>query len=409
MSSVVIVGASLAGLRAAEVLREEGFDGPITLVNEEQQAPYNRPPLSKQYLSGEWEQDRVQLRTAEQTSTLNLQFRNGIRAQHLNLNETSVVLSDGTELVFDGLIIATGARNRSLPILEGRPGVFSLRTLDDAQQLRTALSTAKSLLVVGGGFIGCEVASTARGLDISVCIVEPQHTLMLRGLGEQIGVALTNFHRQQGVDVRCDTSVTQVSDDGNTTTVQLSDGTTLTPDVIVVGIGAVPNSEWLATSDIACDNGVLTDEFCRVMTVNGSHPPHIVAAGDIARSFSPRLGHVSKSEHWTAAQEQGANAARTLLCDLIDRSSDAPLHDPLPYIWSDQFGKKIQIVGHLQAEDSIHLAKGSFDEGKFLALVGRQGQFVGAVGMGMVPAIVQARTLLAEPTNINNAIEKLSS
>lgn len=409
MTSVVIVGASLAGLRAAEVLREEGFSGPLTLVDSDKHLPYNRPPLSKQFLSGEWNSERLQLRSPEQLAALNLEFRLGVRAEQINLSARTVLLSDSTELRYDGLVIATGARNRPLPELEGHPGVFSLRTLDDAQQLRAALRTAQSLLVVGGGFIGCEVAATARGLGLDVCIVEPQATLMLRGLGHDMGTALTQVHRQHGVDVRCDTSITQVSDNSRTTRVQLTDGTTLSPDVIFVGIGASPATDWLTNSDIACDGGVLTDEFCRVMTTHGSRAPQVVAAGDIARSFSPSLGHPSRNEHWTAAQEQGASAARTLLCDLTDRSSEAPIYDPLPYIWSDQFGKKIQIVGHLNPDDQIHLAKGSLEDGKFLTVIERHGQFVGAIGVGMVPSIVQARALLAESISIGEAAERLSS
>jgi len=409
MSSIVIVGASLAGIRAAEVLREESFSGSITVVNEEKFSPYNRPPLSKQYLSGEWSEDRVQLRNPEQIAALDLDFRDGVRAQSLDLDACTVALSSGAELTFDGLVIATGARNRSHPLLEGHPSVFSLRTLQDAQNLRAALGNAKSLLIVGGGFIGCEVASTARSLGLEVCIVEPQHALMLRGLGSEIGAALANLHKQQGVDIRCNTSITQVTKEGPSTVVQLSDGTKLTPDLIVVGIGTVPSTDWLAASDVACDGGVITDERCRVLTVNGAHATNVVAAGDIARSFSPTLGHLIRSEHWTAAQEQGADAARTLLCDLTGRSDEAPVHDPLPYIWSDQFGKKIQIVGHLKPEDPIHIAKGSYEEAKFLTLIEREGQLVGAIGVGMVPGIVQARNLLGEPIDISSALEKLSS
>lgn len=409
LTSIVVVGASLSGLRSAEVMREEGYDGHIVVVGAEEHLPYNRPALSKQFLSGEWDEGRVYLRPQEQLDALDLDFRAGVQAHGLDLERRSVTLNDGTTIDFDGLVIATGATDRTLPALEGRPRVFTLRTLDQARALRLAFKDATTLLIIGGGFIGAEVAATAQVLGIHVCIVEPQPTLMHRGLNREVGEALTTFHRQQGIDVRCNTSITQVTDDGQRTSIVLSDGTVHAPDVIVVGIGASPATDWLAKSSIACDNGVVCDEHLRATNVHGSLVPAVVAAGDVARWFSPSLGSLIRTEHWTNAQDQAANAARTLLLDLDGRGLEAPTYDPVPYVWSDQFRKKIQVIGFVEPMDIAHLAKGSFDDGKFLAIMERDGSFVGAVGMAMVPAVIQARTMLGEGASLDLALEKLSS
>lgn len=409
MTSVVVIGGSLAGLRAAEVMREDGFDGTITIVGAEPHLPYNRPPLSKQFLAAEWDEERIALRSQDQLNALNLDIRTGVHAVNLDVDRRVIQLSDGTDIAFDGAVIATGTHNRSLPALEGKLGVFSLRTLDDSRELREALAGAKSMLVVGGGFIGSEVAVTAHAQGIDVCIVEPQETLMFRGLGTVIGNALTDLHRAQGIDVRCNTSISNVSVDGERTTLELTDGSVHTPDLIVVGIGAIPTTDWLSQSNLKCDNGVVTDEFCRAIHKNGSPATAIVAAGDVARWFSHRQQQHVRSEHWTNAQDQAASAARTLLADLNGRTEEAPVYDPVPYVWSDQYGKKIQVVGHVEPTDTAHVVKGSLEDSKFLALMERDGQFVGAIGMAMVPAVVQARSLLNDRVSLKEAQEQLAS
>jgi len=404
MQTVAIVGASLAGLRAAETLRSEGFADQIILLGGEPYAPYNRPPLSKQFLTGEWAADRLSLRTTEQFDALNLCFRPSTQAVALNVDERAIKLRDGSTVEFDGLVIATGARAIQLPTLANRPGVYTLRTLDDSVALSRALNNAGSLVVIGGGFIGSEVAASAHGMGIKTTIIESQSALMLRGLGITIGAALTNFHRMQGIDVRCDSTVTQVTDDGIRTSIELSDGTSHTPDVILVGVGAVPVTDWLANSSIAIDNGVSCDSFCRVQSKLGESITGIVAAGDVARWYSKRHQRHVRSEHWTNAQDQGSAAAKTLLADLDDSRATDCFYDPVPYMWSDQFGKKIQVVGFPEASDTTHVVKGSLSDAKFLALIERSGQLVGSIGMAMVPGLVQARSLLNENASFDQAL-----
>ncbi|MBT4949175.1 MAG: FAD-dependent oxidoreductase [Actinobacteria bacterium] len=409
MTSIVVLGSGLAGLRAAEVLREKNFQGKITLVGAEPQLPYNRPPLSKQFLAGEWDEDRIRLRLPAEFNSLDLDFPNGIKVIGLDLEQRSVQLSQGTTIDFDGLVIATGAQNRQLPALDGRPRVFTLRTLTEALALRQALSDAKSLLIVGGGFIGAEVAATAHGLGIRVCIVEPQQTLMFRGLGKEVGSAMTNLHREKGIDVRCNTEIAHVHDDGERTNIELSDGTTHTPDVILVGIGATPTTDWLSGSNVHLSNGVVCDENCRVMTADGVAVKSVVAAGDVARWFSRSQNRLVRSEHWTNAQDQAANAAQTLLLDLNGKGADALPYDPTPYVWSDQFGKKIQAIGFIDPADKVRIVKGAVSDGKFLAIMERENRFVGAIGVAMVPLVMQARTLLTEGASLDVAREKLAS
>lgn len=405
LSRVVVVGAGLAGLRGVETLRAEGFDGEITLVGDERHAPHTRPPLSKQILSGEWDPERAQLRNREDLDALNVEFRTGIAATGLDLGRREVELADGSTLPFDGLVIAAGASARRLPIFDGRPGVHVLRTLDDALAINADLSQAHSVLVVGGGFIGAEVAATARSLDKDVVLVEPQETLLLRGLGLTLGAAIENFHRDNGVDIRCGVSIASVTDDGQRTTVTLDDGSVLRPDVIVIGIGASPCTDWLRNSGLKVDDGVACDEFCRVLDSSGQPVRGVVAAGDVARWRSLSQGRDVRMEHWTNAQEQGTAAARTLLADFGFSETPTVAFDPTPYIWSDQFGKKIQVVGYLDGSETPHVVKGDDLTPPFLALMERDGKVVGAVGVAMVPALVKARTLVESGASLEQAVD----
>jgi NADPH-dependent 2,4-dienoyl-CoA reductase/sulfur reductase-like enzyme len=401
---IVVVGAGLAGVRAAESLREQGFSGDVVVLGDEDHLPYNRPPLSKQLLAGTWETDKVALRSQDEWAALDVDLRLGVGATGLDLEQRSLRLSDGSTVDFDGLIIATGAHARMLPNLDGRPGVHTLRSLSDALDLRDALTAAESVVVIGGGFIGAEVASTARGLDKSVTLVEPQETLVVRGLGPELGATIEYLHRDNGVDVRVGTSIESITDDGMRTALSLSDGTTVVADVVVVGVGAAPSTEWLADSGLDVSNGVACDEFCRVLTQDGSPVSAITASGDVARWRSNSEGSDIRMEHWTHAQEQARAAAATVLADLGESSDVPQAFDPVPYVWSDQFGKKIQVVGYVRSSDVAHVAIGSMDSGSYLALMERDGHYVGAVAMAKVPALVQARMLLEQGVDLPSAL-----
>lgn len=405
LSRVVVVGAGLAGLRAVETLRGEGFDGEIIVVGEEGHRPYTRPPLSKQVLSGEWDLERAQLRSVEDLETLNAEFRSATAATGLDIDRREVRLADGSNISFDGLVIATGAAARRLPMFDGRPGVHVLRTLDDASAINAELAHAASVLVVGGGFIGAEVAATARSMGKQVVLVEPQGTLLLRGLGSKLGAAIENFHRDNGVDVRCGVSIASVTDDGDSTTVTLDDGSVINADVTVIGIGASPSVQWLSDSHVNVDDGVKCDEFCRVLDSSGQPVRGVVAAGDVARWRSLSQGRDVRMEHWTNAQEQGTAAARTLLADLGVSAALTVAYDPTPYVWSDQFGKKIQVVGYLDGSETPHVVKGDDLTPPFLALMERDGEVVGAVGVAMVPALVKARSLIESGASLEQAID----
>lgn len=401
--NVVVVGGGLAGLRAVETLRAEGFTGDIQLVSQEPHDPYTRPPLSKQILSGEWEPDRSNLRSGEDLEALGFEFRGSSAAAGADFDRHQLTLDDGSVLDFDGLVIATGAQARSLPLLEGKPRVHLLRTLDDALMTRAELASANSVLVVGGGFIGAEVAATTRSMGKDVILVEPQETLLMRGLGRTLGAAIEGLQRENGVDVRTGVAIASVTEAGQRTRVTLDDGSIIDPDLIIVGVGATPNVDWLSGSDVSLDDGVVCDEFCRVLDGSGEPVPGVVAAGDVARWRSLSQGRDVRVEHWTNAQEQGTAAARTLLRDIGELQDQLVPYDPTSYVWSDQFGKKIQVVGYLDGSETPHLVKGEDLTPPFLALMERNGLLVGAVGMASVPALVKARAFVDSGASLAEA------
>ena len=402
---VIVVGAALAGIRCVEALREAGFAGEIVLVGEETHEPYTRPPLSKQLLAGTWQPDRLRLRSDEETTQLECEMRLGVRADSVDRQRKTVRLSDGSELHYDGLVIATGARARELSQFMGFPSVHTLRTLDDALALRTAIEDAESIAVVGGGFVGAEVAATCAEQGKAVTVVEPQETMLTRGLGPLLGGVIEQLHRRHGVHVRTGTAISKVTDNGPGVTITLNDGTELRTDVVVVGVGAVPNLEWLQSANVGIDDGVLCDEFSRVLDCSGSPITGIVAAGDVARWWSNSQGSYVRIEHWTNAQEQARAAAATVMFDLGIQSEPLRSYDPTPYVWSDQFGKKIQVVGYVRGTDTPHLVKGDLDGSSFLVLMERDGDLVGAVSMAMVPPLVKARVLIESSATLSEARE----
>ena len=398
-ATVVVVGASLAGLRAAEEARHEGHTGPIIVLGDEIHAPYDRPPLSKQLLAGTWDVARIHHHAPDVLDTLGLEFRLGRRATGLDLDARTVRTDDGDVLHFDGLIVATGAAARPLPGTEGQPAVHTLRTLDDCLAIRHTLVSAGDgarVVVIGAGFIGSEVAATCRGLGAEVTVVEALPTPLGRVLGDEMGEACAGLHRAEGVTVR-----TEVGVDGVTTTpgadppavVHLGDGTDLDADLVVVGIGVVPATSWLEDSGLTLDNGVVCNET--LFAADG-----VVAAGDVARWTHVGLGEQLRVEHWTNAAEGGAAAARNLLAG----TSAAVPYAPVPFFWSDQYTTKIQVIGLPGPDDEVVVVEGSVEEGKLVALYRRGDRLRAALAFSRPRHLMAYRPLLAAGASFDEAL-----
>jgi len=395
LRTVVVVGASLAGIRATETLRREGYDGRIVLVGAEPHLPYDRPPLSKQLLAGEWEPQDLALRRSAYDD-LDVELRLGVRAVALDAAARVLLLEGDEELPFDGAVLATGATPRRLPDTPELDGMFVLRTVDDALDLRARLDAQPRVVVVGAGFIGSEVAATCRQRGLAVTVLEALPAPLVRGLGPVLGMVCGDLHRAHGVDLRLGVGVTAIEGDGRVERVRLDDGATVDADVVVVGIGVVPVTDWLDGSGLTVDNGIVCDETLVAA-------PGIVAAGDVARWPNPLFdGELMRLEHWTNAAEQGVAAARRLLV----ADGDAPeAYAPVPFVWSDQYDRKIQSVGHFRGDDDMEVVHGTLDEHRFVALFGRGGRLVGALGFSMPAKLMQYRKLIEQRTAFADALE----
>lgn len=389
MPRVVIVGASLAGLTAAETLRQEGFEGPITVVGDEPRHPYDRPPLSKQVLSGAWETERIELPATR--VELGIEWRLGSPTVGLHLRDRHVTFEAGPPLSFDGLVIATGASPRQLPGTSEMGGVHTLRTLDDCIAIRTALEAGVTrVVVVGAGFIGAEVAATCRGLGVDVTLVEALPVPLWRVLGSEIGTVCADLHRDHGVDVRLGVGVDRIEADtrGHVSCVRLADGAEVDATLVVVGIGVVPNTAWLQGSGLSIDDGVLCDATMLAA-------PGVVAAGDVARWPNAAFdGEVMRVEHWDNAIASGEHAARRLLAELAGAASIEPFA-PVPWFWSDQYDRKIQLAGRAGPDDDLAVVHGSLEDRRFVALYGRAGRVVGALGFNMAGRLARYRASIA--------------
>ncbi|MFC5996406.1 NAD(P)/FAD-dependent oxidoreductase [Pseudonocardia hispaniensis] len=383
---VLVIGAGLGGLRTVEQLRASGYQGRISLVGEEPHPPYDRPPLSKQLLAGAWEPDRVVLCDPEKLDELGVRYYLGVRAVALRPGEAE--LSDGSTLHADAVVIATGVVARRLA---GQPDhVHTLRTLDDALALRSALQQAGSLLVIGGGFVGAEVASTARDRGLEVTVLEAMPVPFSRALGAEVGAICGRLLTEAGVTLRTEARLTRFLEpaDGNgAVAVELADGTRLGADVAVVGVGGAPELGWLADTGLDLRDGLVCDASGRVRGLAG-----VWAVGDVAAWESAEHGGPHRSEHWTNASDQAAVVAASIV------GADAP-PPAVPYFWSDQFGLKIQLIGRPELADAtfpLHgegLAGGAVQGTVVGYLAGER--LVSVVGFGAARLVARYRGLLS--------------
>ncbi len=365
------------------------------ILGDEGRTPYDRPPLSKQFLAGDWDVDRLSLPGTADAS-LELELEPGRAAVALDAATRRVTLDDGSTIDADGVVIACGTKARRLPGTESMAGVLTLRTLDDAAALRSALAgDPERVVVVGAGFIGAEVAATCRRLGVAVTMVEPLDVPLASVVGTKIGAVFADIHRDEGVDLRLGVGVDRLEADaaGRVQRVHLADGSAVDATVVVVGIGVVPNTGWLEGSGLTIDDGVLCD-------ATTTAAPGIVAAGDVARWPNPVFdGEVMRVEHWDHAFDQAEHAARALLA-----GADAEPYGSVPWFWSDQYDRKVQLAGRVRPDDDVVVVEGDLADRRFVALYGRAGRLVGVLGMNRPRPVMQLRGRIAERISFDEAL-----
>jgi NADPH-dependent 2,4-dienoyl-CoA reductase/sulfur reductase-like enzyme len=365
----------LAASRTAEQLRRAEYAGPITIVSDEDHPPYDRPPLSKEVLRAET--DDVALKPVEFYAENDITLLLGSGATKLDTAAQTVTLANGDVIAYDELVIATGLVPKRIPSLPDLEGIRVLRTFDESLALRKHAGSAEHAVVIGAGFIGCEVAASLRKLGVAVTLVEPQPSPLASVLGQRIGDLVARLHRAEGVDVRCGVGVTGVTGTGHVEKVVLSDGTELDADIVVVGIG------------VEVDNGVVCDAAGRTSA------PNVWAIGDVS-SWQDVSGHQVRVEHWSNVADQ----ARTIVPTML--GGEAPSSVVVPYFWSDQYDVKIQCLGEPEADDVVHVVE---DDGrKFLAFYERDGAVVAVVGGGMPGKVMKQRSKIANAVPIADVL-----
>ena len=396
---IVIVGAGLAGLRTAERTRRQGHEGRITLVGVEHHAPYDRPPLSKSLLISPEELAPVALRVAEAYAELDLDLRTGHAAMSLDTVGKTVTLSDRDRVRYDRLVIATGARPRRIEAFMRPAGAHVVRTWEDSQALRAELHAERhgrrpQVTVIGGGVLGCEVAASARSIGLEVHLVEALGTPLGRVLGDEVGQAVAALHRDHGVHVHAPATVASVEGSQHVESVELADGTSIPTDVLLVAVGAAPNTEWLDGSLLVVDDGVVCD------ATGTSSDGDVLAVGDVARMPHPRQAGAHRLEHWTNAVD---TAALVGVNALLDPPARGPLTE-VPYFWSDQYDAKIQCLGLASPADALRVVDGSLGERRFLALYHREGVVTGAVSIGRPGPLARCRGIVATGASLDDVL-----
>jgi len=386
----VIVGAAFAGAKAAETLREEGFDGRVVLLGEEDVRPYERPPLSKDYLRGEAGEDAIWVHDAGFYADNDVELRTGVHVTELALAASEVVLEGGERIGFDKLLLATGAAPRRLPVPGMElDGVHLLRTVHDSDRLREALANGGRLVVIGAGWIGAEVAASARQKGVDVTLLAPEAVPLERVLGAEIGALYRDVHAAHGVDLALGTGVEAIEGSGRVTGVRASDGRLLEADLVVVGVGVAPRVELAEAAGLLVDDGVAVDDRLRTSA------PNVFAAGDVARAQHPLLGAAIRVEHWANALEQGPAAARNMLGRDI-------AYDRVPYFFSDQYDVGMEYAGHAAPTDRV-VFRGDPAAMEFLAFWLRDGRVTAGMNVNVwdVTDDIQALVRSGAPVDEN--------
>ncbi|WP_330286127.1 NAD(P)/FAD-dependent oxidoreductase [Streptomyces sp. NBC_00576] len=399
MNRIALVGASAGGLATAEALRRAGHRGGITLVGDEPHLPYDRPPLSKQFLKGEWELDRLALRPRADIDELDLDLRLGVRATRLDAAARTISLSDGTRLSYEALVVATGVRARPLPGTDGVAGVHTLRTRADAVALKARLRAGRRLVIVGAGFLGAEVAAVARGLGVEVTLLEADPVPMAQAVGEQAGRFLSRLHSYHGVRLLTGVTVAEViSVGGEAVGVELADGRVLPSDDVLVTIGSVPNTEWLADSGLTLGGGLMCDQY-------SAAAPGVYGVGDVACWHNPLFDTAMRVEHRTNAGEQALTVAHNLLNPHAPRP-----FAPVPYFWSDQYDTRIQAYGYLRDHDEALVLDSDVTGRRLLVAYRRGDRLTGVLAVGKAPKALRAyRALIASGTTWDTATTAMTT
>lgn len=393
---VVVVGAGLAGWRFIEALRREGYEGTITLIGDEPYAPYDRPPLSKQVVQGKWGVEKTTLASEEAMAGAQVSLRLGVSATDLDVATKTVSLSDGSLIQGTHVVIATGTRARRLPFSADEK-LYTIRTRDDVVALDdklSSLSEGATVVVIGGGFIGAEAATALSTRGFTPIVLEAVSRPLVNVLGEEVSLWLADLAKDAAVELRNGQTIADVTVASEGFAVNFANGEALACDAVIEGAGALVNTEWLASSGLAIDGGVHVDKD--LIAVEG-----VAAIGDVARFTWQSTTGVEdvRIEHWQVANDHAAQLAHYWM------TGEEPTAPMIPYFWSEQYGKKIQMLGYPSPKDTVQMVAGSVEEGKWVALYNRDGIVNGVVTLSQPRALMVSKVLLESPTTVSQALE----